>query len=165
MRGRWMLVGLIVSVALNLFLIGAAAGVVALGARMARLNATDRPGVMVQATARLPQPDRRNMRLMLRQVGLDARPAVAQSRALRLQAWTAIAEARPDAALIKLKLAQSRQLDLATRAEVEEKVADYVLALPASDRAILADGFRRALPGPPPPPPSPAGAKPLSTPQ
>jgi len=38
MGSRWLIVGLVVSVALNLFLVGAGAGIVALGLRLAQAN-------------------------------------------------------------------------------------------------------------------------------
>jgi len=157
MRGRWLLVGLIASLALNVFLIGAAAGVVALGQRMAGQNAAARPGVLVRATAGLPQPDRHDIRMLLRQAWMNVRPDVARSRALSLDAWTSLADPKADAQVIKLKLAQSRQLDIAARAQVEQAFVDAALRLPPADRTIIADGLRQALP---PAPPLPPGAPP-----
>jgi len=154
MRGRWLLIGLIVSLTLNVFLIGAAAGVVALGQRMASQTGVARPGVLVRATAGLPQPDRRNIRLLLRDAWAGVRPDVARSRALSLEAWTSLADPNADALVIRLKLAQSRQLDIAARAQVEQAFLDAALRLPPADRAIIADGLRRALPPEPPPVPA-----------
>jgi uncharacterized membrane protein len=145
MRSRWLTIGLIASLVLNLFLIGAGVGVVALGMRMARQNAAARAGVLVRATRDLPQPDRRNMRQALRQAWLEIKPDTDQSRALRLDAWRAIADPKADAAQIKAKLAQSRQIDIADRAKVEEKMVDYALTLPPADRQIFANGMLRVL--------------------
>ncbi len=153
MRPSRLVIGLIVSVALNLFLIGAGVGVVALGVHMARQNQAARAGALARATRDLPQPDRRNMRMALRADWIAVKPAVEQSRALRLAAWGAIADPKPDVAAIKQQLAQSRALDLANRATVEEKVVDYALTLPPADRKIFADGMRRVLTPPPAPPP------------
>ena len=171
MRGRWLTVGLIVSVTLNLFLIGAGGGVLWLGMRMARENAVMRAGALVRASRDLPQPDRRNMRLMLRQAWLAVKAPAEQSRALRLDAWGSIADPAATAAQIKQKLAQSRQLDLADRTTVEEKVVDYALALPPADRKIFADGMLRVLTPvravivkPPAPPPAIAPAAPAKPP-
>jgi uncharacterized membrane protein len=151
MRPRWLIIGLVASVALNLFLISAAAGVMALGSRLARENAA-RPGALFWATQSLPQPDRRNMREMLRQVRDEVRPQTEQSRALRLSAWGALTADKPDAATIKQDLAQSRQIDIQVRGKVEEKIADYVAGLPPAERASFAAGMRRALTPPPPRP-------------
>jgi len=154
MRSRGLVLGLVASLALNLFLIGAAAGVVALGLRMAQ---DGRPGALVRATRELPQPDRRQMRQMLADTWRGARPDIERSRGLRVEAWSAVADPKPDAPAIKAKLAQSRQIDLGVRATVEERLVDYVLGLPPSDRAIFAQGMRRVLTPPSTPAPPPGG--------
>jgi len=161
MRPPWLVIGLVAYVALNLFLIGAAAGVIALGVRMAREGPGPRPGAFVRATRDLPEPDKRNFRQMLRGAWAQTQPAAEQSRRLRLEAWTALTDPKADAAVIKLELAQSRQLDLASRARVEEKIVDYVLTLPPADRARFVAGMQRVLtpPGPPPAAPPPATTK------
>ena len=146
MRGRWLIIGLIASVALNLFLIGAGGGRGRPGhAHGASERRGARPGVLVRATRNLPQPDRRNMRQMLRQAWLEVRPATEQSRALKLDAWRAIADPKADVTTIKAKLAQSRQLDIADRAKAEEELVDYALTLPPADRQIFANGMLRVL--------------------
>jgi uncharacterized membrane protein len=145
MQPRWLVVGLVASLAVNLFLIGAAAGVIALGLRMAHQNALMRPGALVRATRELPQPDRRQFRMMLADEWRSAIPDLERGRVLRTNAWAALADAKPDGAAIKAGLAQSRQIDVSLWAKVEERVVDYALALPQSDRAIFAQGMRRAL--------------------
>jgi uncharacterized membrane protein len=158
MGSRWLVGGLIASVTLNLFLIGAAAGVIALGRSMARENGSVRPGALMIATAGLPQPDRRNFRLMLRQTRTNVAADVGRSRSLRIDAWGAFADPKADPAAIKTKLAQSRQIDTGVRASVEGKLVDYLESLPPADRAAFAAGMRRALS------PAPAAAAPPSAP-
>lgn len=148
MRPRWLIVALVVSVALNLFLIGAGAGVVVLAKRIARQNPT-RPAALVWATQGLPQPERRDLRLKLFDMRMAVRPQTERSRALRLQAWGALAEAKPDAAAIKQGLAESRQIDIGVRTTVENQIVDDVLALPPPDRATFAAGMRAVLTAPP----------------
>jgi uncharacterized membrane protein len=143
---------LIVSVALNLFLIGAAAGVFALGVNLARENARPHPGAYARATRDLPPATRRDMRQMLLGVWSQAQGQLAASRQLRSDGWGGLADPKPDAAMIKQKLAQSRQLDTATRAAVEERIVDYALTLTPADRATFATGMRRVLAPRPPPP-------------
>jgi uncharacterized membrane protein len=156
MRPRWLVIGLIVSVVLNLFLIGAAAGVIALGTRMARENTSARPAALYWATQGLPQPDRRQMRQMLVGMRNAARPDAERSLALRVAAWGRIADPKPDAAAIEQTLAQSRQIDIATRTQVEDRIVAYAIGMPAGDRTILAAGMRRALsPSSPPAPAKP----------
>jgi len=165
MRNSWLIVGLVVSVALNVFLIGAGAGVIALGRTMARENPAAQPaGALVIATAGLPQPDRRAFRQMLRDTGASVRPDSLRSRAMRRDAWSSITDPQPDAAAIKAKLAESRQIDIGVRTKVEDKIVDYVLAQPPADRAAFAAGMRRVLAPPQaaaaPPAPAANTAKP-----
>ncbi len=144
MRSRWLVVGLIASLTLNLFMIGAAAGVIALGVRMASLP-RPRVGPLFWATQALPQPERRNIRAMLAQTRREVRPESDRSLALRADAWTALAAPRPDPTAIKDQLAQSRQIDLAVRATLEGRLVDYVVGLDAKDRAIFAASMRRLM--------------------
>ena len=145
MRSRWLVIGLVASAALNLFLIGAAAGVIALGLSMARQGALPRPGLLVRATQGLPQLERRALRMQIVDAWRQARPDLEQSRQARAQAWAEVAGPKPDAAAIKAELAQSRQIDTTIRARVEERFVDRALTLPAGDRAALAKGMREAL--------------------
>ena len=145
MRPRWLVAGLIVSVALNLFLIGAAAAVIALSARLAHAPPPLRAGALYWATDGLPQPDRRQMRLMLLDLRDEVQPDTNRSLALRAAAWDGLNAPAPDAAAIKAKLSASRQIDIGIRTRVEEKIVDYAVRLPPADRATLAAGMRRVL--------------------
>lgn len=159
MRPRWLVIGLVASLVLNLFLIGAGAGVIALGMQMGR-QAPARPGALFWATQGLPQPDRRDMRLMLRDVRDQAKADTDRSLALRTSAWGALADPKPDAAAINEKLGESRQIDIGVRTRIEQKIVDYVAHLSPADRAIFAAGMRRVLSPPPSPtaPPAPTNA-------
>ena len=152
MRSRWLMIGLIVSVAINLFLIGAGAGVIALGARMAHNAPPLRVGALTWATDGLPQPDRRQMRQMVRDARNTVRADTERSLALRTAAWDGLTAPQPDAAAIEAKLAASRQIDIAIRTRVERQIVDYAVRMPPADRAIFAAGIRRVLsPGASPP--------------
>ncbi|HEY2707014.1 MAG TPA: periplasmic heavy metal sensor [Caulobacteraceae bacterium] len=151
MRPRWLIAAMIASASLNLFLIGAGAGVIALGARMAHETGAARPAALYWATQRLPGPARANVRALLRQIRGEVRPDVDRSRALRLQAWDGVAAAKPDTGAIKQALAQSRQLDVAVREKVEERLVDFAATLSPADRATLSAGFRQQLTQPPAP--------------
>ena len=144
MRPRWLIVGLLASVALNLFLVGAGAGIVALGLRIAS-DSGARPGAYFWATQAMAQPARGEARQALAALRGQVRADVDRSRALRMQGWNGLAAAKPDTSAIKLALAQGRQIDLATRAKVEERVVDQIAALPPADRTAFAAGMRRAL--------------------
>jgi len=148
MRRRWLIVGLVASVALNLFLLGLGAGVIAFGLNMARENAAVRPAAFFWAASGMAQPARRDTRRMLLSLRDQVRPDVQRSRALRRQAWSGLADAKPDAAAIKAGLAQSRQIDIAVRAKVEDGIVDHVAQLSPADRAAYAAGITRDLAGP-----------------
>ena len=149
MRPPWLVIGLVASLVLNVFLIGAGAGVFTLAMRMAHESAAPRPGAFQVASRGLPEPDKQAMRQMLRDAWADVRATADESRRMRLEAWSALAGPKPDPAAIKAELAQSRQLDLSARTAVEAKVVDYVAALSPADRAIVTTGLRRIF-GPPP---------------
>jgi uncharacterized membrane protein len=158
MRPHWLIVGLIASVTLNLFLIGAAAGVFALGMNMAKQPPVARPGPIVWATQDLPQPDRRNVRRALVETRRDTLPDADRSLNLRADAWSALAQPQPDTAAIKQQLAQSRQIDIAIRAKVEDRLVDAVAALGAQNRSLFAAAMRRVLRPPAPAPQGPTNA-------
>jgi uncharacterized membrane protein len=148
MRPSWLVIALVASLVLNVFLLGAGAGVFTLAMRMAHESPGPRPGAFQVASRGLPEPDKQAMREMLRNAWADVRGAADQSRQLRAEAWSGLADPKPDPAAIKQKLAQSRQLDVTARTAVEEKVVDYVATLSPTDRAIVAAGLRRVF-GPP----------------
>ena len=154
MRPPWLIVGLVASLALNLFLIGAAAGVIALGVRMAAGQLP--PGAFFRATRDLPQPERRRLRASMGATWRELRPELERSRALRVAAWSALGDPKADPAAVKAQLAQSRQIDQAVRAKVEERLVDQVRALSPTDRAVFAQGMHRVLAPPAPPAPSPS---------
>jgi uncharacterized membrane protein len=158
MRARWLILGLVASVAINLFFIGAAAGVIALGMRMAKQGGP-RPGTFLIATQALPDADRRAMRLMMRQARDATLPDIDRSLAVRAAAWGSLGDAKPDTTQIKQQLAQGRALDIAVRTRVEEQIVDYAAGLSPADRAIFAAGMRRAL-RPPADQPSPPASSP-----
>jgi uncharacterized membrane protein len=165
MRPSWLVIALVASLVLNVFLVGAGAGVFTLAMRMAHDSAGPRPGAFQIASRDLPPADRQAMREMLRGAWADVRTAADQSRRLRAEAWGALADPKPDPAAIKQQLAQSRQLDLTARTAVEEKVVDYVAARSPADRTIVVAGLRSVFPpppgtGPPPPANQAAAAKP-----
>jgi uncharacterized membrane protein len=158
MQSRWLIIGLVASLALNLFLIGAGAGVIALGVQMARQPPPPprQVGALFWATEELPQPDRRAMRLMLKDLRDQLRPDTDRSNDLRIAAWGALADPKPDIAAINQKLAQSRQTDIASRARVEQSIVDFASKMPLAERASFAAGMRRVLE--PPRAPGPAAA-------
>ena len=143
MRGRGLLIALIVSLAVNLFLISAGASIY-LSSRSARVAVAGTG--MRKAVAALPEPDRAPFVALLRQNGARVRPDNRRARALRETAWSALASGAETADQIKQQFAEARALNGGSRATVEDAVVDYGLRL-----WIQRGGGRSARPcGPPP---------------
>jgi len=143
MPGRWKIIALIASVALNVFLIGAAAGVIALGARMAH----ERPRPMLRRAAMsLAAPYRRAFLVALRDRGQSVRAPVLAARALRRSTWASMSAASFDPAVAKIQLRQARLMDADSRAAVEDGVVDFAAGLPPGERAKLGTALVRSMP-------------------
>ncbi len=151
MNNRWLIIGLIVSGALNLFLVGTAVGVLALGQRLAqtRPDNAPRPGQeIMRAAAVLPPEEARKLRQALRREAIVVQPQIQASRQARRQAWLDGANADFNAAAVKAALAQARARDIATRARIEDTVVDLAADLTPEQRRA----YFRAIARPPPPP-------------
>lgn len=146
----WLIGGLIVSVALNLFLIGAAAGILAMGAHMAHQRPPGRPGPgggqLWRASRVLPPGEAQAFRQSLRAQARAARPLAEAGRLAREQAWLSGAGDRFDAAATRAALARARAADMQTRQRLEDAVVDIAGALPPDQRRAVF----RALATPPP---------------
>jgi uncharacterized membrane protein len=152
MKGPWTTALLIVSLGLNLFLIGAAVGAIVLGSRVAHWRGSLRPVPVLRAAATaLQPPDRRAFLMTLRQVGRDARPTSLQARALKREVWLSLSDARFDAAAAKAKLREARTLDQSARTTIEEAVIDFAAKLPPGERAKFGAAVARQMPPGPPP--------------
>ncbi len=159
MKPRGLIVALVVSVAVNLFLVGLIIG----GAVVARRVAEWRPTVAAaqartplwRAADDLPVAQRRAFRQMFRQAGKDTRDLMLQSRALRREAIAAMEQPDFDATAAIQKMNRARQLDGQARSEVEAKILAFSATLTPAERDLLAQGLRRAMAGqlrePPPP--------------
>ena len=135
-------IALIASVALNLFLIAAIGVVVFVGAGAGRR--IQQP-VLRHAAQSLNPADRAGLLTMLRTQGRAARPANQRARALRLEGWSSLGDPTFDPAAAKTKLAEARNLNLATRGAVEDAVVDFAAGLPPSERAALGQALRATL--------------------
>lgn len=142
MTNRKLTVALFASAALNLFLVGAVVGGV-LGERHAQRSAameSRRGGPPMWAAAQALSPEHREAYgLMLRDRAPGSAEDFREARRLRAQAWRGVAADTPNAAAAKAALARARQLDAAARGELEERVVDFAVGLPASERVKLAE--------------------------
>jgi uncharacterized membrane protein len=170
MNRSWTGVALVISVIINVFLIGTAVGVLALGARLAHEHRPPGPGgggQLWRASMALPPAQARAFRQAVRAQAEAGRPMAEAGRRARQAAWLTGAAEPFDAAATKAALARARSLDQATRARLEEALVDIAGALPPAERRVvfqaLADPARgrqahmRMMHGGPPPPPGPPG--------
>lgn len=150
MTRPWVKIALVVSLVLNVFLVGAAVGVLALGARMARHGP---PGVVAgggqlwRASLALPPAQARTFRQAVRAQAQNTRPMAEAGRQARHDAWLSGAADPFDAAATKAALARARTADQATRERLENAVVDIAGALPPDQRRAVF----RALAEPPGP--------------
>jgi uncharacterized membrane protein len=149
-----LVIGLIVSVALNLFLAGLIVGGVVVARRVAEArppaglappNGNRTP--LWRAGDELPQPQRRAFRQMFRQAGLDTRPAIRESRAIRRDAIDSLESAsfEPNAAIARMN--EARRMDSDARSQVETRILEFAATLTPEERRLLAQGLRRAMAG------------------
>jgi uncharacterized membrane protein len=160
---RTLFILLFVSLALNLFIIGAGAGAFLLGERLHPRRGPEMRGAppMFAAAQALPADEARAYRDALSAEALAVRPTLHQARMMRHDAWLKLAADPLDAAGIVADLDKARALQAQAQSEVDKKIVDYAAHLSAADRAR----FGQALAQPPqrrggggrggPPPPEP----------
>jgi uncharacterized membrane protein len=139
MRRTSLLVALIVSLALNLFLISAGATAY-LFVRHAHAQSAG-PGLRRALTALSPT-DRKAFVAVLRFNGARVRPDNRRARALRDQAWGGLADGSESAEVIKGQLAAARALNQTSRSTVEDAVVDFGVALDSDGRKALGQALR-----------------------
>ena len=150
MKPRWTTIVMIVSLALNLFLVGAAAGVIALGSKMAQTRPARPAPVLRRALLALPPPQRPPFIVAVRAATRGQRTDVIAARQTRREAWAALAAPTADPAAVKTRLAAARALDSRTRGGVEAAIVDYAARLPARDRIAFAQAMAASVAAPPP---------------
>jgi len=156
---RTLFIILFVSLALNLFVLGAAAGVFLFAPRMHghRFEARGGGPAMMAAAAALPDDQRARYQEALRSEAMRVGPQLREARQIRREAWARLAADPVDASAITTDLDRSRALETQARAEVDHAILGFAVKLPAAERARL--GQALAEPprhggryGPPPPP-------------
>lgn len=145
---------LIVSLALNLFLVGAVVGGLVVGQRLrAERPALARGGPALWAAARdLPPEHRAAYRDVLRGEGGEVRQRLRAAREARVEAWRGLAAEPLDPAAVRRQLAAARTLDTEARGTLEDRIVTFAMSLPPQDRAVFVEGLtRQGRNGPPSP--------------
>lgn len=139
MTSRGLKIALGVSVALNLFAVGALAAGGVVGARLQR--EADRPPrhvPVMEVVRSLPETERTRVTEALRANALAARPDFQAARAARREAVEMAGAARFDRAAIRSRLAASNAAEMRGRARLEAGALDLLEQASAEDRARLA---------------------------
>lgn len=144
MTGRWTRIALAVSLAVNVFLIGAGATVIARNAQGQLARSPTRPALRAAAMGLAPK-DRDALMAMLHIQGRGAKHANREARALRAEAWGSLGAANFDPAAAKAKLARARALNHAARGAVENGVIDFAATLPPGERVALSQALGRGV--------------------
>lgn len=151
MSQRSLIVGLLISLALNFFLLGAGTTVLVIGARLAKLRAVAAaPQGPLQPIRRaamaLPPGPRGDFAQAIKAVNTAERQNTLTARQLRQEAWTALGADKVDAPAIKAKLGQARLMESGVRSKVEDAVVDFVATLPQNQRALVGQEMRPQAP-------------------
>ncbi|WP_309644691.1 periplasmic heavy metal sensor, partial [Phenylobacterium sp.] len=131
---------LFISLALNVFLIGAVVGGLVVGQkfRHERPSATRGGQPLWAAGAELPPEKRRAFRGLLRGEAGEVRAGMAEVRAARAAAWRRLDADPFDAAAAKRDLDAARVREMQIRGGVESRIVDFAATLPPAERARLA---------------------------
>jgi uncharacterized membrane protein len=161
MSPRSLVIALFASLALNLFILGLAAGAYFLGDRMHHRRPEFRGGnPMMAAGAVLPDNEAEAYRDALSGQVMAERPKVHEARTIRHDAFVRLGADPVDANAINADLDRARVLEGEARGEVDHKIVEFAAKLPAADRAKLGQALaqppqRRGGPRPPGPPGGP----------
>jgi uncharacterized membrane protein len=158
-------IALAVSLALNLFVLGAAGGVLYRDAQGPPGRFGGRGGPLGRAVEGLSGDQRAAFRQMLHDQVEAARPLIQDARRSRRQAFDLLSAPTFDRAAAGQAMAQARNDEGRIRAAMENAVLDFAARLSPQQRASMAEAIRKAAPvrwggGPPPRPDGESGGPP-----
>lgn len=144
MRSRWQTTALVISVGLNVFMIGVALADLARRSQEHPTAGSQRLAMNAAGSSLSPE-DRARFLNLLRSEGLAVQPENRLARRLRDDAWASLGAASFDASNAKAKLAQARGINIRSRMVVESAVIDFAAGLPLHERVALGAAMRRFL--------------------
>lgn len=148
MKGRGLLVGLLVSLALNLFLVGLGVGAWALGPRLVQpapvvAQGGGRAILPLWAMGRALSPQHRPaFNAVLREALAAGRGDIREAREIRRRAFDSMASDAFDAVKVSADLDRARDLEVGARARLERDIVSFSATLPPEERARLAEAMR-----------------------
>jgi uncharacterized membrane protein len=135
---RNLVILLFVSLALNLFILGAAAGAYFFGDRMHHRRPEFRGGnPMLAASAVLPDNEAQAYRDAVSAQVMAERQKVHEARTIRHDAFVRLGADPVDPAAITGDLDRARALETDARGEIDHAIVQFAAKLPAADRAKL----------------------------
>lgn len=156
MSQRALYIALFVSLALNLFVLGAGAGVYLADQRARQAPPPRNLPPMMAAAAVLPQDQREAYRDALNLAAATVRPNMREARRLRHDAWIRLGADPLDTQGIVADLDKARTLQADAQGQVDRRIIDYAARMPPAQRkamgAVLAEPPQRRGDRAPPPP-------------
>lgn len=152
MSDRTLRIALIISVVVNIFVIGGVAGAAWMWRRAVAerpLAGFGRPARLRQAAEALSPDDRVTMRQAVRATVLSLRPEIRKARDARRDAGNILIQPAFDPAAMNAALARARASDFTVRTKLEQSVVDVAAKLPQPERQALAAGLMRSAARPP----------------
>jgi uncharacterized membrane protein len=134
---------LFVSLALNLFILGAAAGAYVFGDRMHHRHPEFRGGgnPMLSAASVLPDNEAEAYREALSAQVMAERQKVHEARSIRHDAFVRLGADPVDAAAVTGDLDRARALETDARGEIDHAIVQFAAKLAPADRAKLAQAL------------------------
>lgn len=169
MSARALKVGLGVSLALNLFLVGALAAGLIVGQRELKARGFMRHPPLFVAARSLPEAEQQRLREQMRAAAQAAGPDFRAAREARRQAVALASADAYDPAAVRAALARSNALEVAGRSKIDARLTELMGTMTPQARKALAPSLGRGLRGPrgmrdgrrgrggDPPPPPPEG--------
>ncbi len=136
-------IALVLSILINVFLVGAAVTVYALHTKGVPAVGGQRSSMRAAALS-LNEAHRAAFARLLHGQGQAIQAETRSAKAIRDEAWASLAAVNFDAAATKRQLAQARELNTLAHRAVEDAVVDFAAALPPAERASFGQALRRA---------------------
>jgi uncharacterized membrane protein len=130
------------SLAVNIFVLGAAAGAGYMWQARERTPAEAQRGGLRLAAAKLSPEQRRAFRQALIEARRQAASEIETARTSREAATKLLAAEPLDGAAVETELANARAADMALRSRLEQAIVGYAATLSPADREVLVDGLR-----------------------
>lgn len=146
MSPRKLTVALFISLAVNLFAIGAVVGGLVIGVRMTEgRQMAMRPGPppIFAAAESLPEARQDAYRQALRAEAREARQALMQASQARREAWAGLAGDPYDPAAVQRDLAAAQAIEAQARSVLETRIVTFAQDLTLEERQALAAALSR----------------------